>query len=140
MAATLNLTAFKRVPFVESDGATIVHIGPDWSDAAFKMDIRQAPGDTGTPIITLATATAGSQGISATYEAAYLFQVNGTPTTAPATKILIQIDEATIEALDLGTPPDEPVELYYDLHATPSGGIKRVLCEGKFTIKPGATI
>lgn len=141
MAASLSLSAYKRVPFLEPDGATFVIVGPDWSDAAYRMQIRQRPGDTGAALITLTTQTAGSQGISATYEADYpIPQQDGSTVDGPATKVLIQIDEATIEALALGTPYDEPVALFYDLHITPSGGVKMNYCAGKFTILPGVTI
>lgn len=141
MAANLPLLAYKRVPFLEPDGATIVIIGPNWSGATYKMDLRQNPGDTGTALLTLNNATAGSQGISATYAASYSYvDANGQAATAPATKVLIQIDEATIEGLLLGTPTDKPLVLHYDLHITPSGEPKRVYCEGTFTIKPGVTI
>ncbi|WP_146215330.1 hypothetical protein [Blastomonas natatoria] len=137
----LPLLAYKRVPFLDPDGATLVIIGPNWSGAAFKMDLRQNPGDTGTAILSITGATAGSQGISATYDAAYAYvDAQGQPATAPATKVMIQIDEATIEGLDLGTPTDKPLVLHYDLHITPSGEPKRVYCEGTFTIKPGVTI
>lgn len=141
MAVNLPLLAYKRVPFVEPDGATIVIIGPNWSGATFKMELRQDPGDTGAALVSLGNNGAGSQGISASYVASYAYvDANGAAATAPATKMLIQIDEATLEALSLGTPTDEPVVLHYDLHITPSGSPKRVFCAGTFTIKPGVTI
>lgn len=141
MALNLPLLAYKRVPFLEPDGATLVIIGPNWSGATFKMELRNNPGDTGTALLSLANASAGSQGISASYVSSYAYiDATGAAATAPATKVLIQIDEATIEGLLLGTPPDKPLELFYDLHITPSGEPKRVYCEGTFTIKPGVTI
>ena len=141
MAVTVNLTADKRVPFVDEDGATWVFVGEDWDDATFAMHVRALPGDTGTPLISLANASPGSQGISATYDGAYVYEdETGAEVTAPATLVLCQIDEATIEAISLGTPYDKPVTLYYDLHVTPSGGVKRVAVSGSFLIKPGVTI
>lgn len=137
MAVNLPLLAYKRVPFVEPDGATFAVVGPNWASAAYRMQIRQRPGDTGAALITLTTAAAGSQGISASYVAEYALPDG---TEAPATKVLIQIDEATLESLEMGTPYDEPVELFYDLHITPSGGTKINYCGGKFTIAPGVTI
>lgn len=134
MAAELNLAAFKRVPFVDD----VAILGPDLTGAAFAMHIRNRNGDTGTPLVSLATATAGTQGISVTYDAAYIYNEAGDE--APASLILIQINEATLEALSLNNPTEKPVELAYDLHVTPSGGVKRVELYGKFTIYPGATI
>lgn len=141
MAANITLEADKRVPFVEADGATIVFVGEDWTGAAFAMHIRNNPGDTGTPVVSLAGATAGTQGLSVAYDAAYIYvDETGEEITAPASLLLIQIDEATLEALSLGTPANEALTLHYDIHVTPSGGVKRVVAEGKFIINPGVTI
>ena len=134
MAAELNIAAFKRVPFVDS----VAILGPNYTGAAFAMHIRNHNGDTGTPLVSLATAAAGTQGISVTYDAAYAY--NDVGDTAPASKILIQIDEATLEALSLNNPTEKPVVLAYDLHVTPAGGVKRVELFGQFIINPGATI
>lgn len=134
MAANLNIAAFKRTPFIDD----IAILGPNYTGATFLMHIRNKNGDTGTPLISLAGATAGTQGISVTYNAAYIYNEAGD--TAPASLILIQIDEATLEALALNNPADKPVELAYDLHVTPSGGIKRVELFGQFIINPGSTI
>jgi hypothetical protein len=137
MAVNLPLLAYKRVPFVEPDGATFVIVGPNWSGAAYRMQIRQRPGDTGSAMVTLTTQAAGAEGISASYVAGYEMPDGS---EAPATKVLIQINETTLEGLELGTPYDEPLELYYDLHITPSGGTKFNYCGGKFTLAPGVTI
>lgn len=134
MAAELNIVAFKRVPFVDD----VVILGPDYTGAAFAMHIRSRNGDTGTPLISLSNASAGTQGISVTYDASYIY--NDAGDEAPASLILIQIDEATLEALSLNNPTEKPVDLVYDLHVTPSGGVKRVELYGQFTIYPGATI
>lgn len=137
MAVDLPLTAYKRVPFRDQDGATFVIVGPNWSGAAYRMQIRQRPGDTGTPLVTLTNQAAGTQGISASYVADYAMPDGS---EAPATKVMVQIDEATIEGWSMGTPYDQPVELFYDLHITPSGGVKMNYCGGTFTILPGVTI
>lgn len=142
MAAIINLEADKRVPFVDEDGATWVFFSEDWDDATFAMHIRQNPGDTGAAVVSLTNATAGTQGISATFDPAFVVTDPETneDVTGPATLILCQINESTLEAISLGTPSDKPVEFHYDLHVTPTGGVKRVVAEGKFTIKPGVTI
>lgn len=137
MAVNLPLLAYKRVPFLEPDGTTFVIVGPNWSAATYRMQVRNAPGDTGAPLVTLTNQAAGTQGISASYVADYVMPDGS---EAPATKVLIQINETTIEGWALGTPYDEPVELFYDLHITPSGGTKINYCGGKFTIAPGVTI
>ena len=134
MAAKLPIYAFKRVPFIDS----VAILGPNYTGAAFAMHIRNNTGDTGTPLVPLATAAAGTQGISVTYDASYIYNEAGN--TAPASLILIQIDEATLEALTLNNPANEPMVLYYDLHVTPTGQAKRVELLGAFTIYPGVTI
>lgn len=141
-APTVDLVADKRVPFVDEDGATWVFIAEDWDDAAFSMQIRHLPGDTGAPLISLANASAGSQGISCTFDDSYVYTDPWLKedVTAEASLVLVQINEATLEALSLGTPYDQPVCLHYDLHVTPSGGVKRIAAQGKFIINPGVTI
>lgn len=141
MSVALDLTADKRVPFIDEDGATIVFVGENFAGGAYAMHIRNHPGDTGAAIVSLAGATAGTQGISVTYDPDYDYvDEKGAEQNGPASLVLIQIDESTIEALSLGTPSDEPVSLHYDLHVTPSGAPKRVVAAGKFIIKPGVTI
>ena len=138
MTAILDLTAFKRVPFLEPDGVTVAILGPNYTGAAFSMQIRNIAGDTGAPLVSLASAASGGQGISVTYNASYIYDEAGS--VSPASLILIQIDEATIEALALNNPADKPVILAYDLHVTPTGGVKRVELRGQFIIMPGVTI
>lgn len=141
MSVTIDLSADKRVPFLDEDGATIVFVGENFAGGSYAMHIRNNPGDTGAPILGLAGAAAGTQGISVTYDADYIYvDEKGVEQTGPASLVLIQIDEATIEALSLGTPTDKPVILHYDLHVTPSGAPKRVVSQGKFIINPGVTI
>lgn len=136
MAAELDIAAFKRVPFDDD----VVIIGENLTGATFTMHIRAHPGDSGSAPVSLANASPPSQGLSVTYDSAYQYQDGNELITAPASKIRICIDETTLEGLSLGTPYDEPVELFYDLHTTPSGGAKRVQFGGKFILKPGVTI
>lgn len=141
MSVTIDLTAYKRVPFIDEDGATIVFVGENFAGGTYAMHIRNNPGDTGDPVLSLAGATAGTQGISVTYDATYDYvDETGADQSGPASLVLIQIDEATLEGLSLGTPTDKPVTLHYDLHITPSGAPKRVVSQGKFIINPGVTI
>lgn len=136
MAANINLAAFKRTPFVSD----IAIVGPDYTGAAFAMHIRNRPGDTGSPLITLGAASAGSEGVSVAYDPAYLYVRDGVEITELASIITIRINEATLEALSLNNPTANPVGLAYDLHITPSGEDKRVASFGTFAIYPGVTI
>lgn len=129
MAGILDLPpAFKRTPY--KPGA-IQFKALDFTGAAFLMHIRNLPGDTGSPLVSLAGASAGSQGLSITVET-----VDG----ITSTYLTIQIDETTMEGLPSAAPASLPLTLYYDLHITPSGGVKSVWLAGKFTVYPGVTI
>ena len=134
MAANFPLSAFKRVPFLTE----IAILGPDYTGADFAMHVRNFEGDTWSPLISLADATAGTQGVSVTYDAAFIYDDAGSE--APASIIAIQIDEATLEAIALNNPTNKVLTLYYDLHVTPTGEAKRVELYGTFSIYPGVTI
>ena len=141
MSVTIDLNADKRVPFIDEDGATIVFVGENFAGGTYAMHIRANPGDIGTPVLSLAGASAGTQGISVTYDLEYIYvDEKGVEQEGPASLVLIQIDETTLEGLSLGTPTDKPVTLHYDLHITPSGAPKRVVAQGRFIINPGVTI
>lgn len=130
-AAQLDIAAFKRVPFADN----VVIVGPDLSAAAFAMQIRQHWGDSGTALLTPT--------LSATYDPAYVYYDPRRKITVgpvPATIVTIAIAEADIEALPLAAEEEKPLDLVYDLHVTPVGGVKLVLIAGAFIIYPGSTI
>lgn len=113
-----------------------VELAVDWSGAAYVMTLAEVQG--GAAIITLTNAAAGSQGISATYDATYDYtDANGVAQTSAATVIRPQIDEATLEGLSTFPPAPDPYELVYQLLVTPTGEPQRVIYEGSFTINHG---
>jgi hypothetical protein len=135
MAAELNIVVrSKRVPWIDD----LPVEGPDYSGATFKMELRQNPGDTGSALVSLTNAAAGSQGISATYDPDYADPETGE--AFAATVLLFQIDETTMEGLASATPADADIVLHYDVHVTPVAGTKFLLCYGTFTYGPGVTI
>lgn len=136
MATTpiIPLYAYKRVPFDQ----TIAWMGADYTGAAVAMQIRSEPGDTGTPIISLGASVAGAQGIDLSYDADFPDPDGVLPNGAGLVRIII--DEATLEALSLGSPSADDVVLHYDLHLTPTGEKKFLAAVGTFTISPGVTI
>lgn len=128
-APRLDLEADKRTPFVY----TIAVMGVDLSDATYLMQVRQREGDDGSPLLV---AT-----VSATYEPEFKYaDAKGREHTGPATAIVLSIPEMDLEALPFAANRQRPLELVYDLHVTPDGGLKQVLVEGKFTVSPGVTI
>lgn len=133
------ITADKRVPWGGINGeADIPVLGVDWSAGTFVMQIRNEPGDTGDPLVSLENASAGAEGISASYVEEYA--VPDSDQVVPATIIRPQVNETTLEALSLGADTSKPVVLHYDIHATVSGLGKFVLMAGTFTISPGVTL
>lgn len=138
MAIELNIAVrSKRVPWGGASGeADIDWMREDISAATFKMEVRSEPDGAGDLLVTLNSASAGSEGISATYDAGYVHPT--TEEVVGATIIRPQINETTMEGLDTASPPDTPVTAYYDIHATISG-VKRLLLYGTFTYYPGVT-
>lgn len=134
MAFTFSITHHsRRTPWGGASGdADIVALGQDLSAAAFVMTFAPQVGSAG--VITLTNQTAGTQGISATYDAGYVHPNTGA--TVGATIVRPQIDEATFEALTWGAT-NEPLVLAYDMLVTPSGGVQYVWFKGEFTIYPG---
>jgi len=135
MAFEWNIThESKHVPWAgtTTDG-DILYLGLDYSAAAFVMAFAATEG--GSPVITLTNAAAGSQGVSATYDAAVVNPETGA--VVGGTTIRPFITEATLEALTWGGDASAPLVLHFDFLITPSGGTQFVLCSGTFTIKPG---
>jgi hypothetical protein len=124
---TAPLRAFRNAPLVQE----ITVSSYNFSAATFAAQVRAYKDAPGSALITLANATAGSQGISCTYA--------GTTST-----ILLQIDEATIDALlpypTNGVKQGADVVLYWDFIVTGGGLIKTRLLQGTFTIEPGVTV
>jgi len=136
MSAAVNIpiVAEKRVPFDDN----IVEIGVDYSGGAAAMQVRQNPGDQGTPLINLGMIGSGSEGLSLTYDPDY--EDPRTGEVVGATILGIKIAEATMEGLPYSGDRSVPLQLHYDIQVTPSGGTKFVFCEGTFTINPGVTL
>jgi hypothetical protein len=127
----------RRVPFGGATGLRdFIETGVDWSGAAFVMTLAEAQG--GAAVITLTNQTAGTQGMSATYDATYDYiGLDGVATNGPATIIRPQIDETTLEGLTGFPPAPDPYKLVYQLLCTPVGELQRVIYEGAFAINHG---
>lgn len=115
----------KHTPWLGS----FVLVGENVSAATFKMTFAAQQG--GAALITLNNATAGTQGVSAAYDAGYVHPSTGA--IVGATTITAQVDEATWEALTFPTAPS-PLVLAYDLlFGTP----QQPVFYGTFTVYPG---
>lgn len=120
--ATLALTANRWTPFVYAIQISSI----DLSAATVDMHIRSTYDASGSAIVDLSPAAAGSQGLSLAY-------------SSGNTTLTIQIDETTMEALPDAAVVGDDKALYYDIHITPSGGTKQVYFRGTFTVRAGAT-
>lgn len=137
-AATLPLVAERNQPFLD----TVEFRGLDLTGGTFKMELRQYRGlaAVGSPILALANATAGSQGLSV----AVSVDGAGMPTSV----LTIQIDKSTIDAIQPFTVtagvPNRSVgkidlTLAYDLKIAATGIPEQRAVEGSFTIHEGVT-
>ncbi|WP_333840466.1 hypothetical protein [Novosphingobium sp.] len=137
MAFELNIFhPSKHVPWGGVSGAAdFVRMGVNWEAASFKMSFAASQGATPIGELSLTNASAGAQGISASYDAGYAHPETGA--IVGATTIRPQIDEASLESLTWGSDPSAPLVLHYDLLITPTGGPQQVFCFGTFTIMPG---
>jgi hypothetical protein len=128
---TLNLTAYRNVPFLEA----IRFVGLDFTGGTFALQVRTLPGTAGSALIGLTNQTAGTQGLSVAVTE---------ESSVDVSTLTIQIDEATIDALlpasTNGQKAGTDVVLYYDLIITATGLTKSRWLEGTFTIAEGVTV
>lgn len=133
---------------------TIRFIDLDWTGATFKMQVRDRK-DGGALRADLDTVgSAAAEGVRLVYAGADTVANHiaaGRLTTAkvPAglqgtdsltlSLVGIRINETTMENMTPGTEPGDDATAYWDLHVTPSGGLKDVYLFGTFTIRAGAT-
>lgn len=140
---------------------THAYVGLDFTSAVFSAHVRAVPDTSGTPLVNLATVVssavegvrlvyAGSATITAHIAAARLLVVP--PGTNPATglpyaagdtvtlsQVGIRVNETTMEGLPFPQELGEDALFYWDMHITPSGGIKDKYCGGTFTVRAGIT-
>lgn len=132
--ATLDLRAQRWAPYVETPFA---FEGLDFSAATFALQVRRYRDAPGDPLISIAGAAVGSEGISCV--------VTTDEDDVPTSWLTVQIDEATLEAVDPFTVTDgvpnrkagTDASLFYDLQITGGGYAKRRWVQGAFTIEAG---
>lgn len=122
-----------KAPWAGATGDGDIAIeGVDWSGGAFVMTFKYLVTDTSNAIL-LANATAGTEGVSATYNSAYVSARTGA--VVGATIIRPQINEATLTGLTWAALVS--LALQYDLLVTPTGLPQQVICFGTMTIRKG---
>lgn len=137
--------AWRHVPFGGPNGdEEWVFLGENLTGAVLHMQIRPAEGDSAVALVDLANAASGSQGLHLAWDAGYLDPepdpVTGIHAVVGGTVVTPLILQATLEAIAASSDPEQPRDLVYDLHVTPSGGLKRLRCFGTFVLEPGVTL
>lgn len=150
MRVNLDLAADRWTPFIHS----LVFIGVDLTNAAYAMHVRATKDVSGTPLANLATAAAGAEGCRTIYAgsatiadhiAAGRMLADERPATFALTdtvllsEVDIRVNEATMEAMPWPAVRGTDLTAYWDLHVTPSGGVKDNYAGGKFIVLAGAT-
>ncbi|MFS0736924.1 hypothetical protein ABC347_07730 [Sphingomonas sp. 1P06PA] len=112
--------------------ATLSFEGFDLTGATLRAQVRLLPDIAGTPLVDLPTVT------SASTEGLRLISV--ATTGGVTTSIVgIRINETTMEGLPLPDEIGADALLYWDMHVTPSGGLKQRWLAGTFTVRAGVT-
>lgn len=133
MAIERNLSVAKNEQFLY----ILDWIGEDFSSSDFVIELRPSDGETGTPLVSIVGAAAGVEGVSATYNPAYSIEFPaGSIIEAGASTITLQIDQATLNALDYAPDAEDNVVLRYDLV---TGDGPRRLMFGDFIIYAGTS-
>lgn len=125
--STLPLTGGRWVPFRPYE---IDIEGVDLTGATFAAQVRLTADTPGTPLVSLTGTASPAEGISVSVD---------TSGVLPVSTIEIRINESTMEGLPAAAETGDDLELFWDMHITPSGGVKSVWFRGPFIVQAGAT-
>jgi hypothetical protein len=123
----LPLEGDRYTPFLR----TLTFQGIDLTGAVMSAQVRDRK-DGGTVRADLDTV------LSSSAEGIYLVSA-GTVEGVLTSVITIRINEATMEAFPFGTEIGDDLDLWWDMHITPSGGTKQKYLHGVFTLRSGVT-
>lgn len=140
---------------------TFAFVGLDFTGATFSAQVRLTPDATGSPLVSLATVGGiSTEGVSLLYGGTATITAHiaagrlhaipsgtnpltGLPYAAGDTVALSQvgfrINETTMEGLPFPGERGDDAVLAWDMHITPSGGIKDKYMGGIFTVRAGVT-
>lgn len=132
---------------------TFSFVGLNFTGATFLAHIRLTPDAAGSPLVALATVgSAASEGIYLSYggtdtitnhiAAGRISEVPSGYTGAssvPLSVVGLRVNETTMEGLPFPAERGDDAVLAWDMHITPSGGIKDKYLGGIFTVRAGAT-
>jgi hypothetical protein len=131
---------------------TFSFVGLNFTGAIALAHIRLYPDAPGTPLVTLATAAANAEGIAvlgvftATVQAHIdAGRLSAVPPGYELTDVVtlsqvqLRVNETSMEGLPFPGERGGDATLAWDIHITPSGGIKDKYLGGAFIVRAGAT-
>lgn len=149
--ARIDLHADRHVPCFRK----ISFVGFDFTGATLVSQVRLKPETSGSALISLtATGSTTAEGVRLHYTGSDTVEnhilagnLSAVPrglalaTNVSLSVVSIQIVEATMEGLPAApvTDPSRDIVLAWDLHITPSGGIKDKYAGGDFVVRAGVT-
>lgn len=132
----------------------LAFVGFDFTDATFAAQVRINWDVAGSPLASLGTTTSSSaEGVKLMYAGSATLdahiaagRLDAVPSNYAGTDVVLlssvrlRINETTMEGLPVNNDEDgAPMVLVWDLHITPSGGVKDKYAGGKFIVRGGAT-
>lgn len=131
---------------------TFTFVGKDFTGATFNSEIRLTKDATGAALVTLTNAAAGAQGLRliATYTSTVQAHIDAgrldevppgyeLTDTVVLSQVGYRVNETTVEGLPFPGERGDDATLQWDLHITPTGGVKDKYLGGDFVVKAGAT-
>jgi hypothetical protein len=131
---------------------TFNFVGLDLTGAVFLANVRLKPDASGAPLVLLNNAAAGAEGIRFVGVWTQTIQqhidagrIHAVPPhfeltdTVPLSTVEMRINETTMEGLPWGPERGDDAALAWDLHVTPTGGIKDKYLGGDFIVRAGVT-
>ena len=130
-AARYDMRAQRWAPFFD----TLTFIGLDLTGQPMAMQVRGYRDQEGTPLIDLAVAAPGAEGLSVI--------VTTDDADVPTSVVTIQVDQDTIDATlpypESGVRAGSDVSVFYDFKSPAVGLPLRRWVEGAFVIAAGVT-
>jgi hypothetical protein len=131
---------------------TFSFVGLDFTGATFAAHVRLKPDVGGAPLVNLANAASNAEGlhligvytstIAAHIDAGRLSEVppgHSLTDTVPLSQVGMRVNEVTMEGLPFPGERGDNATLAWDIHITPTGGIKDKYLGGDFVVVAGAT-
>lgn len=143
-----NLAADRWVACIR----TFSFVDRDFTDATLLSHVRLKKDVSGTPLVNLTNAAAGAEGLriigvftSSIADHIANGRLDEVPPgyqltdVVPVSQVGMRINETTMEGLPFPGERGDDATLQWDLHITPTGGIKDKYLGGDFIVRAGVT-